>query len=263
MHGPSPNWNTWASRGKARRGDPPIGMNTPPWHRRLPWITAYAVAMAMLEAAVVIDLRALHYPDGSLFPLVPMDRTLARVELFRELATMVMLLVPGAFVASTALDRFAWFCMVFGIWDLFYYVFLCCFIGWPGSLLEWDLLFLIPVPWVGPVIAPCIVSLGLIAFGMFLLRARERDPSASPGPRQWSMLSTGAALILLSFVIGPLMHVLDAGGSVKVWSLDLAGGDSSHAFATYQPERFPWALFGAGVALAALPIAALARRAWR
>lgn len=238
-------------------------MNTPPWHRRLPWITAYAVAMAMLEAAVVIDLRALYYPDGSLFPLVPMDRTLARTELFRELATMVMLLAPGALVARGAKDRFAWFCVVFGIWDLFYYVFLRLFIGWPGSLLEWDLLFLIPVPWVGPVLAPCIVSIGLIALGMVLLHACDGDRRVTIGWGRWAMLGLGAAIILMSFVAGPLTHAAKEGQAIGAWSLDPSGGDSFRSFATYRPERFPWVLFAAGCALAALPIAALARRASR
>ncbi|MFN3876453.1 MAG: hypothetical protein ACK4L7_11140, partial [Flavobacteriales bacterium] len=84
-------------------------------------------------------------------------------EVWREAATLLMLLAPAALVARSALERFAWFCYGFGVWDIFYYVWLKALIGWPGSLLSPDLLFLIPVPWVGPVWAPCAVSLGLIA----------------------------------------------------------------------------------------------------
>ena len=33
----------------------------------------YAVAMGYLEAAVVVYLRAIYYPEGFSFPLKPMD----------------------------------------------------------------------------------------------------------------------------------------------------------------------------------------------
>jgi hypothetical protein len=129
--------------------------------RLLPWMTAFFIAMAFLESAVVVYLRALYYPEGFGFPLVPMDPALVATEMGREFATLVMLLAPAALVTRRALERFAWFCIGFGIWDIFYYVWLKVLLGWPASLAEPDLLFLLPVPWVGPVWAPCLISVSV------------------------------------------------------------------------------------------------------
>ena len=57
--------------------------------------------------------------------------------------------------------------IVFGAWDLSFYASLKVLIGWPASLMTWDLLFLIPVPWVGPVLAPSIVSITLVPVGFW------------------------------------------------------------------------------------------------
>ena len=56
------------------------------------------------------------------------------------------------------LEEFAGFVVVFGVWDIFYYVFLRVLVTWPASLLDWDILFLIPLPWVGPVLAPVLIA---------------------------------------------------------------------------------------------------------
>ncbi|MEI2825904.1 MAG: hypothetical protein V9F04_05470 [Dermatophilaceae bacterium] len=130
-----------------------MSMQVRTWVQLLPWMTVYAIAMAFLESAVVIDLRALYYPVEFTFPMAPIDRRIAITELLREVATMVMLLAPGAMLTRRALERFAWFIYCFGVWDIFYYVFLKAILDWPVTLLDWDILFLVPVPWVGPVLA--------------------------------------------------------------------------------------------------------------
>jgi hypothetical protein len=137
------------------------------------WMTVFFIAMAYLESAVVVYLRAMYYPEGFGFPLVAMDRVLVDTEVGREIATMVMLLAPAALVTRSRLERFAWFCFGFGVWDIFYYVWLKVLLDWPAGLGDPDLLFLVPVPWVGPVWAPCVVSLGLIGLGVVLLRGRS------------------------------------------------------------------------------------------
>jgi hypothetical protein len=161
-----------------------------PWHRSLGSVAAYAIALSLLEASVVIYLRALYYPDGFRFPLAPMDHYLGMAEVLREIGTMVLLLVPGLLISRDLLDRFAWFCVLFGAWDLLYYAWLKLLIGWPSSLIEWDILFLIPVPWVGPVLAPSIVSVGLIAFGLLLIHVRARVPQFKIARWQWVLLFT-------------------------------------------------------------------------
>ena len=226
-------------------------------------MSAYAVAMALLEAAVVVYLRALYYPNGFRFPLVPIDHDLGATEVAREAATMLMLLAPAAMITRRALDRFAWFCFCFGVWDIFYYVWLKVFLDWPATLFDWDILFLIPVPWVGPVLAPCIISLGLIAFGVVVLHARERQASFSVQLPHWVLLISGSAIMILSCMVDYLRFLDTRRSLASAWSIG-PGSEATFASATeYVPMHFPWLLFAAGCTLAALAVIGLWRRAQR
>ena len=127
------------------------------------WVVVYAIAMAFVEAAVVVYLRQILAPGD---PTVSTPTTgvsaIPVVEAFREAATIVMLLAVGVLAGGDTWERFLWFSCAFGIWDIFYYVWLRVLIGWPVSVFSWDVLFLIPVPWTAPVLAPVIISLGLV-----------------------------------------------------------------------------------------------------
>lgn len=207
------------------------------------WMTVFFIAMAFLESAVVVYLRALYYPDGFRFPLVPMDPGLVATEVGREFATLVMLLAPAALVTRSALGRFAWFCYGFGVWDIFYYVWLKVLLDWPASLTEPDLLFLIPVPWVGPVWAPITVSVGLIVLAVLLLRGQAIMPEGLVDEWTWTLLVSGAVLIILSFVSGQWTGALDptTGPSAPAWP---SGTGRSDAW------DHPWPWFAAGCMLA-------------
>jgi len=227
------------------------------WYALLPWMTVFAIAMAFLESAVVVDLRALYYPQGFRFPLVPIDRTIAITELFRELATMIMLLAPAAMVTRNALDRFAWFVFCFGVWDLFYYVFLKAVLGWPDTLLEWDILFLVPVPWVGPVLAPCIVAVGMVLFGMLVLEARRRDPKARILMGERVLLGSAVVVMLYTFVEEPMAHALRE----RAQALSVpATGDALDQLRDHVPSRFAWTVFLVGAGSAAAAMVSMARR---
>jgi len=126
------------------------------------WITFFAIAMAFVESAVVVYLRELYYPEGFNFPLVLLPGRIALTEFLREIATLIMLLGIGFLAGRNFRQRFAWFIYSFAIWDIFYYVFLKLILDWPSSWLTWDILFLIPVIWTGPVLAPVLVSLTMI-----------------------------------------------------------------------------------------------------
>lgn len=227
------------------------------WIQLLPWMTVYAIAMAFLESAVVIDLRALYYPVEFTFPMAPIDRRIAITELLRELATMVMLLVPGALLSRRALERFAWFIYCFGVWDIFYYVFLKAILNWPATLLDWDILFLVPVPWVGPVLAPVIVSLGMILLGTVILRARERQQDATINKVEWTMFASAALIMLYTFVEEPLAHVW----AEHRHSLSVSGnGPALDQLRDYIPERFLWLVFLFGAAIGLKGVITLWRR---
>src|SRR4030095_11740564 len=113
-------------------------------NRRLFWLAIFAVAMAYVEASVVVYLRELYYPGGFSFPIVIIPDRLALIEVGREAATIVMLSGVALLAGAGAWQRFLFFCVVFGVWDIFYYIWLLVFIGWPSSALTWDILFLIP-----------------------------------------------------------------------------------------------------------------------
>ncbi len=205
--------------------------------RRLAWLGLYAVAMAFVEAAVVVDLRALYYPRGFGFPLVPMPAAMAAIEVAREAATVVMILAVAVLAATGWMEAFLFFAWMFGTWDISYYFWLRVALGWPPSLMTPDVLFLIPVPWVGPVLAPVLISGGLILGATLLLRARARGVTVMFTAVEWVAAIAGGNLVLLSFTLDT--REILAGGPVP---------------------PFRWTIFGAGVALGAWALGAALRR---
>lgn len=213
-------------------------------------MSLFFIAMAFLESAVVVYLRALYYPVGFDFPIVPMQAPLVTTEVIRECATLIMLLAPGALVSRSALDRFAWFCFGFGVWDIFYYVWLKVLLDWPASLATFDLLFLVPVPWVGPVWAPCLISIGLIVLAILILQGRSKGVVNLVDGRAWALLITGALVMIVSFVMDPIQQ----GFTVDVLrhpDPSTVGADMPRG---YVPVNYPWPVFAVGclVAMAGL-----------
>jgi hypothetical protein len=169
--------------------------------RRAAWLTIYAVAMAYVESAVVVYLRALYYPHGFDFPLALMPPGMAAIEIGREAATLIMLLGVAAMAGADRWEWFLAFCLSFGTWDLFYYAWLWIFVRWPPSLLTWDVLFLIPVPWIGPVLAPVLVSVALVAGSLLLLRVKAQGARLDFPGMVWALAVTGGLVVLGSLVL--------------------------------------------------------------
>ncbi len=164
------------------------------------WVTVFAIAMAFVESSVVVYLRVIYYPEGFKFPLkLIMDNTI-KVELYRELATLIMLLSVAVLAGRRLWERFAWFLLAFGVWDIFYYVWLNVLIGWPSSLFEWDILFLIPLPWIGPVIAPMSISLLMIIAGIIIISLFRKGHDFRPSLTTYILASAGVVLVLYSFM---------------------------------------------------------------
>ncbi len=142
-------------------------------NRKLACLSGYAIAMAALEAIVVVYLRMLYYPEDVrlIFPLKFMTELDFVLELGREAATVAMILAVAALSEWERRGRvFAAFIYVFGVWEVFYYVWLKVMIGWPMSWLEWDVLFLMPWIWLGPWICPVMIALLFIVWGSRTLR---------------------------------------------------------------------------------------------
>ncbi len=159
----------------------------------------YAVAMGYLEAAVVVYLRAIYYPEGFSFPLKPMDAGILGMEIGREAATVVMIFAIAWAAARSRWQTLIGFALVFGVWDIAYYVGLKILLGWPPSLFELDVLFLIPTVWVGPVWAPSLIALPM-SVAAWALWPMDYEVIA-PRAWEWSLLLAGCGVLLATFVL--------------------------------------------------------------
>ena len=122
--------------------------------------------MAWVESAVVYYLRTMIHRVEPYQPMpLPVVGGFGPVEAIREAATMVMLLTVGMLAGRNWRARIGYCAIAFGVWDIFYYVFLKAMCGWPHSLADWDILFLLPLPWWGPVWAPMAIALLMIIWG--------------------------------------------------------------------------------------------------
>ncbi len=217
----------------------------------LTWIILFSIAMGFMEAAVVVYLRELYYPQGFEFPLTIIPNKIAIVEFWREVATIIMLVGTGIVAGKTKLSRFAYFIIAFAVWDLFYYVFLYVLISWPQSLFTWDILFLIPVPWVGPVIAPCIVSFQMFLFGCLIIYFEEKYKNVKITGSQWLLLISGVIIIIISFTTDYVEQISDSSNST--WCV-FSKSQLFEELKTYTPKTFCWWLFWLGDLLCALGV---------
>lgn len=168
--------------------------------QRLSWTFLFAVAFAFVESAVVIYLRALYYPGGFFFPLRVLATGHIAVELARELSTLIMIAAVAVLAGRRAWERFGFFIFLFGTWDIFFYCWLKVCINWPLTLFDWDILFLIPVPWIGPVIAPVLVALTLAVCGVIFVIRSERGRVMHVTALTVILWICGTAVILYSFI---------------------------------------------------------------
>jgi len=218
-----------------------------PFYYKLIVIIAFAIAMGFLEAVVVVYLREIYYPDGFGFPLSRIEPGIFGVELIRELTTLVMLVSIGLLAGKSKNEKFAFFLFAFGIWDIFYYLGLKLFLNWPASLFTWDILFLIPVTWIGPVMAPVICSLTMIAMGTGILWIESKGRRFKFGLTAWVTILFGTVLVFASFVEDYSRLLYDAGFfSGKILPVELGFIDT---ITTFVPGHFNWLLFGFGVLL--------------
>src|SRR5262245_55385942 len=180
--------------------------------------TVYAVAVAYLDSTIVVYLRRLYYPQGFDFPLVIVDIPTLLIELGREAATIVMLATVGIAAGRTKVGKFAYFLFLFGVWDIWYYIWLKVFVDWPASLFTWDVLFLIPVPWVGPVLAPVTIALTMIGMGLVLLRLEQRGPVLPAGKTVWLAQIVAALIIIVSFTMDVMPRLPNNGILLAQWT---------------------------------------------
>jgi hypothetical protein len=217
-------------------------------------VAIFSVAMAALEAAVVAYLRALYYPDGFTVAFKLIDEKIVLIELGREIATLVMLISIGYLAGKNFRERLAYFLIAFGVWDIFYYVWLKVYLGWPSSILEWDILFLIPWTWLGPVLAPVICSLTMIVFAIVILKCNVAMSRIG-----WALWVAGAAVILFTF-ISDYGAIIIGNGFLSDYSQLLRNVEFVKIASAYLPQEYNWALFSLGELLILIGILKIYRQ---
>lgn len=168
---------------------------------------AFSIAFAYIESAVVIYLRALFYPEGFTFPIVMFDLTalgkrLTVTEIGREAATLVVILTSAWHFGRDRQARAGYFLLIFGIWDIFYYVWLKVLLGWPASIMDWDVLFLIPTVWAAPVLYPAIVSAVMVAMAIIVLIRSERGRPLNVTWGHWIGWAAAVVILTSAFCLG-------------------------------------------------------------
>jgi hypothetical protein len=219
-----------------------------PARARTRWllVVVFAIGMAWVEAATVYYLRVMvdRLDPYQANPL-PMSGSLGPVELVREAATLVMLLTVGMLAGRRLRTRLGYAAIAFGVWDIFYYVFLKLIYDWPKSLFDWDVLFLLPLPWWGPVLAPvCIASLMIVWGSLITQRAVGPSARSVASALCWRLNWIGIALALYIFMADALRSV----------------HRGVEATRTVLPTDFDWPMFVVALTLMAAPVA---HTAWR
>lgn len=168
-------------------------------YQKIAFIIIFGIFFGLLEAIVVIYLRQLFGSGNTLMShqisqdeialtlgfiaflkpgastLITQSQRILSLELWRELSTLVMLVTVSLIAGKTIREKLAYFLLAFGVWDIFYYVFLRIITGWPVSFFEPDVYFLIPIAWVGPVITPVLASSIMILLALFLLSKGSKN----------------------------------------------------------------------------------------
>ncbi|MBM4135478.1 MAG: hypothetical protein FJ241_01440 [Nitrospira sp.] len=216
--------------------------------RNIIFLAVFSIAMGLLEAVVVVYLRQLYYPEGFGFPLKAMARGGFCLEYLREISTIVMIITTSVVAGRATYERFSYFLYCFGIWDIFYYVWLKVLLNWPPSLLTWDVLFLIPVVWVGPVLAPIICAITLIIFSGFILYFQNKGYPVKINLLEWSLMFLGALVIFLTF-IWDYSKIIIQGGFLTRFSSLATDYPFQEIITGYVPTTYNWTLFVLGETL--------------
>jgi hypothetical protein len=174
--------------------------------KRLCIAIVFSIAFGYIEAAVVVYLREIFHPDGFTFPMAVFGKDAASLRLLlteigREAATIVLIFTGAWLFGRHRQQRFAYFMVIFAVWDIFYYVWLKVLLDWPASIMDWDILFLIPVVWASPVFYPVLISMTLFAFAVVILCCSCLARPITTTLGDWLALSLSALIVIESFCI--------------------------------------------------------------
>ncbi|MFH1802435.1 MAG: hypothetical protein ABH864_03210 [archaeon] len=219
------------------------------------WVLGiFAVAMGYLEAVIVVYLRDIFYPNGFYFPLKGFILlNILAIEWVREFATIVMLVTVAMLAGKKFYERGAYFIYAFAVWDIFYYAFLKVILGWPASLLTWDILFLIPWPWVGPVLAPVLCAVLMLIATYLVLDLNDKGRKINATVWEWILVVAGVLVVLWTWMYDYGLMIIGGGFFSEFFTL--AENVELMALVTgFVPLTYNWWLFGIGFVLASVGI---------
>uniref|UniRef100_UPI0032180A66 hypothetical protein n=1 Tax=uncultured Draconibacterium sp. TaxID=1573823 RepID=UPI0032180A66 len=222
----------------------------------------FATAMGFLEAIVVVYIRELYYPEGFDFPLHSLPLWLIGIELVRETTTLLMLGAVAWISGKLFLKRLSVFLFIFGTWDITYYLALKIFLNWPESLFTWDILFMIPITWIGPVLAPIVCSFLMIFMSLLFDYFLYRKGITKLYLREYFFVFGGAAIIYVTFTIDFGMLIVQGNFSPHLFSLP-DSLEFQKIMSTFIPSRFCWEIFCFGILIICFGIGLFVRRALR
>jgi len=191
-------------------------------------VVFFSIAFGYIEAAVVVYLRQIFHPDGFTFPIEvfgidALSRRILLTESGREAATIVLIFTGAWLFGHNRQQRIAYFMIIFAVWDIFYYIWLKVLLDWPASIMDWDILFLIPVTWASPVLYPVLISATLTVFAAVILYFSCYDRSIKATPLDWLAFSASAIIIVVSFCIAGLHSTDQDYASYFYWPLFAVG----------------------------------------
>ena len=208
-------------------------------------VLTYSIAMGFLEAIVVVYLRDIFYSGGFKFPLMIMPDSTLRIEILREFCTLVMIISLAIIAGKNKIEIFSYFLFSFAVWDIVYYIGLKLILDWPPSFFTWDILFLIPFPWIGPVLAPIISSFSMIYLSLLFLFLQKKNAVVYIKFIEWTFIFLGAVLIFISYIWDFAEIII----SHKLIGNILSLKQSSFITISqkYIPRNFHWDLFTLGI----------------
>ncbi|KPL21490.1 MAG: hypothetical protein AMJ75_09895 [Phycisphaerae bacterium SM1_79] len=176
-------------------------------------VVVFSIAFGYIEAAVVVYLREIFHPDGFTFPMTvfgdgPHWKRFLLTEIGREAATIVLIFTGAWLFGRNRQQRFAYFLVIFAVWDIFYYVWLKVLINWPASIMDWDILFLIPGTWASPVLYPVLVAITLLVFAGIILYRSSCGRAIQATLLDWLAFVASALIVVASFYIAGL-HITE------------------------------------------------------
>jgi hypothetical protein len=232
----------------SHNGDSSLGVEMADQERRARYVGIWVLALVFgwIETSVVVYLREISVREGALptisdltnlqITLASLPDRLVALEIAREACTLVLLAAVGWLAGRRPSDRIGAFFTAFGIWDLTYYAVLRFVSGWPGSISTWDILFLIPSPWVAPVWAPVTVATLLVLGGSYLFWTADHA-------RRYRWTDVGVLLTSVGLTVAAFLV------------------ESKTVVDHQVPEHFPHWLFWSGVALGTAWFVRVERRA--